>query len=625
MARGRSTSSCVIWHSSLPRDRNDLKATLTQRVTNGAKRALARAAGRFARSVSPQRSGQGRLDFPPLGVGASASAIEAWESLRSEYEAAKSSRFRQQLTGVAAGGSGADFHYRSEADYLKLMELGRHFDRNDMIVGQGLSRLIHNVLQDGIRLNPQTGDKDVDAELSRRWRIWSEDSDLCHDTGELNLHDQAKLVLRAVLVDGDSIVLPQSDGTLQIVETHRLRSPRGGQQQNVVLGVKLDDRRTPIEYWLTRDDISPTKPVTLADIQRFPTRDADGNRLVFHVLNRKRVTQTRGISVTASIADAVAMLGHIQFAHLVQAQICSAFAIIHTFEESEAVLGKSGQKGERTTETRADGSFKILEKISPGLEIFGRPGEAISGFSPNVPNPEFFPHATMILGFIAINLNLPIHALLLDATKTNFSGWRGAMDQAKYGFRDIQRWMINRFYRPTFRFKLAQWLAEDEDLRTRASVLTATGDDIFAHDWQAPSWAYIEPSKDVEADRKRLAEGLTSHRRLYAERSMDWDDVLVEIVADRAAIAELAIQTARRINAASPEADLGWRELAPVFDTRQRRLPNRDPNTKGTSQTRRAVPAANTMEGGTNAVEGDGAREHPLDVLTARSERLEGA
>ena len=551
--------------------RHGIALTLNPRIKgalNRARRFFGRgrppAARRFYRDLG--------LAGPPIG--ANAGFTDAWDSLRADYEASKASRFRETLTGVAPGGSGADFHYRSDADYLKLMELGRNFDRNDMIVGQGISRLIKNVLQSGIRLNPQTGDKEVDAKLAKRWRRWTEDAEACHNTGELTFHEQAKLVLRAVLVDGDHLVLPLANGTLQLVEGHRLRSPAQGMMNKIVMGVRLSEERRPIEYFLTKDEINPNRPVTLADLRIFPARDPDGNRLVFHILNRKRVSQTRGISVTASIADAVSMLGHVQFAHLVQAQLCAAFVIMHTFEETETRIGKRAPKGAQTKEAQADGSTRILEKVSPGMEIFGRPGETITGFSPNVPNPEFFPHAMMIMTFIAINLDLPIHALLLDAKHTNFSGQRAAMDQAKYGFREIQDWMIKRLYDPVYKFKINQWVDEDDELSRIATNLDGRGDSIYAHDWQKPSWPYIEPAKDVEADRKRLDHGLTSPRRLYAERSLDWDDVLVEIVEDRGALVRRAIQESEAINSEFPEADVNWRDLAPGIGNPQRRLPS---------------------------------------------------
>src|SRR5690606_1028361 len=102
---------------------------------------------------------------------------------------------------------------------------------------------------------------------------------------------------------------------------------------------------------------------------------------------------------------------------------------------------------------------------APGIEYTGAPGEKLTGFSPNIPNAEFFEHARLILTFVAINLDMPLQMLLLDATATNFSGWRGAFDQAKIGFRQIQSWLLKRFYAPVYEWKLRQWIAEDPAIR----------------------------------------------------------------------------------------------------------------------------------------------------------------
>ncbi len=495
------------------------------------------------------------------------SLIDAWNHLRADYEAAKTSRFRETVTGVAPGGSGADFHYRSEADYLRLLELARAMDRNDMLVGQGITRLINNVLQGGMRLNPDTGDRKLDDDLTARWRGWSTDANACHNAGQLTLHEQARLVMRSTLVDGDHFVLPMADGTLQLVESHRCRRPTlggMGQGQNIVLGVRLRDDRRPLGYFFTKDDVNPNRTVTLADLREFPAVDPAGNPLVFHILNRKRPTQTRGISALATIFDAVAMLGQIQFAHLVQSQICSAFAIIHEFDEVEQKIGERKAKGAVTEETQADGSIRILEQVSPGMEMFGRPGEKITGFSPSVPNAEFFPHAQLIQTMIAINLDLPVLALLLDATKSSFSAWRGAMDQAKYGFRKHQDWMICRFYDPVYAFKLTQWTQSDPAL---AHALDRGNVNLSAHDWNKPSWPYIEPNKDIAADNLRLNGGTISLRRQQAERGQDWDEVREEIVVDRTAYIIRAMHGAHEANEVAAELgqpqDVHWTQVAP--------------------------------------------------------------
>ena len=48
------------------------------------------------------------------------------------------------------------------------------------------------------------------------------------------------------------------------------------------------------------------------------------------------------------------------------------------------------------------------------------------------------------LGILAVNLDLPLCVFLLDASETNYSGFRGAIDQARQRWREIQSWMMGR-------------------------------------------------------------------------------------------------------------------------------------------------------------------------------------
>jgi len=194
------------------------------------------------------------------------------------------------------------------------------------------------------------------------------------------------------------------------------------------------------------------------------------------------------------------------------------------------------------------------------MELTTEPGETITAFSPNVPNPEFFPHASLILTFISINLNLPLAVLLLDPSKTNFSGWRGAIDQARMGFREIQRWLAGSFHRPVYRFKCRQWIAEDAAL---ARQFAALGEKVFQHRWNPPTWAYIEPLTDGQADLLQVRNALTSPRRLHARRGADWDEIYAEIIADNSAAIKAAKKAALQINGEFPDgnAPVHWREI----------------------------------------------------------------
>jgi len=432
-------------------------------------------------------------------------------------------------------------------------------DRNDMVVGQAVDRAVLNTVQDGIKLDVKTGDETLDADLLARWNEWANDPSQCDLAGELTFHAMEGLVLRSVFVDGDILALPTVDGALQLVEAHRLRTPRNT-KRNVIHGVLLDENRRRLEYWLTKDDISPDRPVErVSDIKRYPARDEDGYLQVFHIYNPKRVTQTRGVTAFAPIFDAIGMHDDIQFAKLVQQQIVSCFAIFRQ-RELDFAGGASPQTGARTTESLADGTTRTIEGIAPGMLVEGAPGETLHGFSPNVPNPEWFPQTKLILTFIGINLGLPLVMVLMDASETNFSGWRGAIEQARMGFKRNQRLvLIERFHRPVYLWKVRQWLAEDAALRRAAQ---RRGINIFRHEWHPPTWPYIQPLQDASADLLRVRNGLLSHRRRSAERGLDWDDLSTEIVEDNALAIAKAKRKAAELNAEFEDGQpVHWREL----------------------------------------------------------------
>jgi lambda family phage portal protein len=378
--------------------------------------------------------------------------------------------------------------------------------------------------------------------------------------GELAFADMEGHALQGHVVDGDIWALLPDEGAAQLIEAHRVRTPtNAGRRENPpVHGVILDSRRRRLEILVTREDVAPSSAVQrVGDVKRYPIRDRQGQRRVLQVYRADRVTQTRGVSYLAPIFDPIGMHDDIQFAKLVQQQVASCFAIFRMQEELS--IESPEATGEITTETLSDGATRTIQGIAPGMEIIGKPGEKLQGFSPTIPNPEFFPHAMLILTFIAINIGIPVAVLLLDPSQTNFSGWRGAIDQARLGFRRLQRLIVRRFHRPMCVWKLRQWAAEDSILGAAAERL---GMRFYRHNWHPPGWQYIEPLKDASADLLRVRNALTSQRRRCAERGMDWEDVAREIVEDNSRLIALAFRKAERLNQRFPGLNVTWREVA---------------------------------------------------------------
>lgn len=494
---------------------------------------------------------------------------EIYNDLRADFRAGTDSRFVARLKGVDPMGSGADYHYRSEQKWLHMLERARHYQRDDQIVGQAVRRLVANIVQDGFQLDMNSGDDKLDADLKAGWQEWCTTPDLCHNEGELSFSQMESLALSTVVVDGDVFCLPlREEGSLQWVEAHRCRTPRNT-SRNVVHGVMLNDQARRQEYWFTKEDLSLTRAVQrVSDIRRVSARDQQGRRQVHHLYMPYRFSQRRGITFLAPVSDTIGQHDDVQFATLVRSQIANVIAIFHKRGPNYQPLSDQ-QKGDRTTEVTPGGTTRSIEGVGAGLEVFGDIDEELQMDAARIPSPEFFTHAHMLLTFIAVNLDMPVHVLLLDPSKTNFSGWRGAIDQARLRFKQIQAWLISKFHMPIFKWWVEQQAARPGANALREAIEKArhefqTAVNPFRHRWNPPAFPYIEPLTDVSTDDMQVSRCLNSRRRVHAARGRDSQEVDTEIVSDNGSLIEKAIVEAIRINGKFPEAKVNWREVVSI-------------------------------------------------------------
>lgn len=484
---------------------------------------------------------------------------EFFQGLKSDYEFTKSDVVRRKRTGLAPMGASADWHIRFEYQYLHAMELARDVDRNDIVVGQGIDRVVANIVQSGFPVDPQTGNDEANQILSDKWLAWSQNKRLCHFGQTSDFSEIEKLVLRSVIVDGDMFVIPTDRGSLETIEGHRCRRPNGT-QRNVVFGILKDEDGVPQEAWFTRENIQPMQQLNLvSEIKPYKIWDADGNLQLFHLVRRRRVSQTRGITQLAPIFTACGLHDDIQFAALVKQQVATCIAFLREKPlESQLPPGTMGE-----TELRANPhSVRLLQNIFPGMEVTGNPGEKLLAFSPNVGGSDFLSHSRLILTFISINLDTPLHIMLLDPKDGNFSGQRGITDQARLKWREIQKWLISGLHRPTYEWKVREWLQENSKDGRRLRAARDAGAAMFSHIWHPPGWSYIEPLKDAQADALEVGSNLNSPRRVLGRKQLDWGRITTETVEDLGSFIRKAKKMAAEINAEfDDDQPVHWREL----------------------------------------------------------------
>jgi len=477
---------------------------------------------------------------------------------RSDYAMTKNSRFNRKRKGLAPSGGSGDYHIRNEREYYEAIEKARDMDRNDALIGQIMDRACNNIVQDGFSIDFKTGDKKLDAELKARWIEETATPDMLDIAEEMNFHDMEWLACRSMFLDGDcGLAALETENKLQFIEAHQIRhdSP---DQDNIVLGVELDQHRKREAFYVSEDsidpmDTTPTEPV------KMPARNSGNVRQFFHVYDPKRSTLTRGVTKLAPVFDLAGMLEDVNFAKLVQQQIVSCFAILRTQQMGSVTPSLGGEGyGSESTSTTTSGQSRQLDNVAPGMEIVGMPGETLEGFSPNVPNAEYFEQVRLLMQLIGANLGLPLVLVLMDGSETNFSGWRGAVDEARKGFKYHQRNMVKRLHDPFHCWKIYQWMQTDPAIRRAANRPKIN---IKGHKFNPPQWPYIEPIRDAQGDLTRLQGNLISPRRLHSERSNDWEEIISETVDDNALAIEVAKKKAIKLNKKYPDSPVHWREL----------------------------------------------------------------
>jgi hypothetical protein len=148
----------------------------------------------------------------------------------------------------------------------------------------------------------------------------------------------------------------------------------------------------------------------------------------------------------------------------------------------------------------------------------------------------------------------------MDGSETNFSGWRGAVDEARKGFVADQMNLVRRLNKGAYKWRL-WWDLQQPDSQFRGAF-DKIGDAIFRHNWNLPTWSYIEPVADAQGDAEQLKNALTSPRRLHAARGKDWEEIAEESIEDNAFAIQKAQAQAAKLNAAFPESPpINWRDL----------------------------------------------------------------
>jgi lambda family phage portal protein len=489
----------------------------------------------------------------PLFPGKSGSP-QVLGDIYSQWGDSRESRLHRDRN-LPSTGADADYRWRHDSAFYRQVEQARDMQNEDAVIGPSIRMSRRNVVgPNGFSLDPQTESKRFNQQVWERFTEYSNDKRECDVMGHRTFAQMCGLIYSQATVDGDIFpVGVESDGRikLQIWEADQIRTPSNKRnndanaKERVVLGVEINEFRQRMKiYAATRTGLTGTaRDEDIAPIDVLHPRL--GIEQVFHVYSPSRSSQTRGASALYPAFSVADYFEDINFAKLVQSFVCSCIGFVEEVPKDDDEIERDKPTTD-TTDAEDPAAYlglrdRIMEEIFPGARFKTKPGRKLVPFSPSTPNPEFFQHAKLMLQLIGINLGLPLVMLLMDASETNFSGWRGAVEEAKNGFIDNQTMMICCLLRPFYRL----WLAT-EIARGRITP-PANVSNPFRHEWRGRAWPYIEPLKDANAQSYRMRNLLGSPRRIHMEMSQDWETEIDHTVEDNSYAIFAALKEADRL------------------------------------------------------------------------------
>lgn len=496
------------------------------------------------------------------------SILDAHQHMKAEWAAAQSSRFKRVRSTSSA--VDADWHIRNQNHYFAIMELARSFERDSPLVRQGVRRLVAHVNPGAMQPAPATGVEEINDYLKAKWSNWGKDPQQCDSRRRWTFPTLTNVGWGRSILDGDIFARPDDrTGRVRVTEGHRCRSSAWAKSQEVC-GVELDADGAPLRYTFSKSNHSATTALKNDDLQAVDAFRRDGRPLVWHLYNPERFSQSRGITHLAPVSDVDGRRDDIEFATLVSAQVQSCVTFFEQIELGANASKQGGSAlGPEISDLWPDGSSRTKIGIQPGLALKGSPGKRWELATPNIPAGGFFELEKLLLTYLAINLDLPLMSLLLDAERANFSTYRNIMDDARQVFREHQRNCASLWHTPIYRWKVSQWSDANSPHadKTLIALIAKHGvspEQLQLVDWLPIGWAYIQPLHDTQANVLGLANGTMLPEQFVANRyGMSWDQFVRRFVANRKQQIEQAHAAATDLTEKGVR-DVSWRDLMPI-------------------------------------------------------------
>lgn len=440
-------------------------------------------------------------------------------------------RGRLTMTGVSDASADSELY----TGLRTLRNRSRQLCRDVVYARRARAVVINNVIGAGVGMQAQVENlrgrslDDVNSAIEEAFGQWCR-ADSCHTGGELHFSDLERAAMGEVFEAGEVILrkhyAPFGQGTiplaLELIEAERIaddfeiKPPPGAL---VTMGVEHDSFGRPLAYYIhsrhPRELVhAPSMPPDR--ILRVPAEE------IVHLRVIERAPQRRGVPWLHAAITRLNQLGEFEEAAVIAARIGASKVGFFEQTEPDAVgngdLADGNDANGTPTMDMEAGEFQKLPY-----------GYRFDGWDPTYPNEVFDPFVRSFLRGIASGIEgLSYEALSGDFSQSNYSSSRLGQLSSRDAWRVLQQWWVRSFREPLHR----EWL------RLAVMSRAVTGIDVQdyainaakyeAVKFKPRGWSWVDPTKEVEAQRESVRCGFTTVGDVIAMSGdgKDLEDVL---------------------------------------------------------------------------------------------------
>jgi lambda family phage portal protein len=450
---------------------------------------------------------------------------------RRMYEAARRNRL---LHDLVAPTTSADAELRVS---LRVMRDRAHMLVRDNPYARQAKRTTQinvvgprGIQMQGQVMNANGDEKDVERNriLETAWRQWCR-ADTCDVAGRLTFHGFEMMIAGALPESGEALIRivrqPMGKGrvplSLELIEAHQLDEDKSGVSDRAGhewrLGVEINEWGRPTRYAiLVRHpgdvELGLNKRGAQEKHVLVPAED------MIHVFLPERIGASRGVPWFASVITTVHNLAEYEKSHWVRKRVqASSLGWIRTPEGE--LIGDAVENGQRLINTEP-GSWNYLD---PGQE------PVAPNFGPD--DQQYDNVVRNLTRRFAAGFGCSYETLSRDFSQTNYSSSRLSILEDRDHWRVVQSAIIQLFHQRVYE----EWL--------RAAALVGDLPSPMYSDywtkperynnprWQARSWSWVDPAKEMKAIEMARALLLQTHGEQISEYTGEQFELVMAQIA----------------------------------------------------------------------------------------------